>query len=141
MKIWELGSTQLPLTTAKSSSGETTDSDYAKILAEKLADARTDMEQLDEIRSQLDEIAQLQAELTGNASGSSQSREVSIIKRFKPDGSILFLTVQDGKVVQTFKKKPRLVAVADPSAPLTPSGQTAVKLEARPQLDLAGLLM
>ena len=131
MKIGELGSTQLPLATAKSSSQGTANSAYAKILAETIADARTDMEQLDELR----------AELTGQGAGTSQSKEVSIIKRFKPDGSILFLTVEDGKVVQTFKKKPRLVAVADPAAPLTPSGQTAIKFEIRPQLDLAGLLM
>ena len=142
MKIWELGSTQLPVVTAaRNSSVDTTTSEYAKILAETIADARTESEQLDEIRSALDEIAQMQAELTSASAGSSQSKEISIIKKFKPDGSILFLTVEDGKVVQTFKKKPRLVAVADPSAPPTPSGQTAVKFEIRPQLDLAGLLM
>ncbi len=141
MKIWELGSTQLPLTAPKSSSQSTANSAYAKILAEKIADARTEMEQMDAVRDQLDEIARLQAELTGNASGTSKSKEVSIIRRFKPDGSILFLTVQDGKIVQAVKKKPHLVAVADPSAPLTPSGQTAIKFEIRPQLDLAGLLM
>ena len=141
MKIWELGSTQLPLTAPKGSSQDAADSAYAKILAEKIADARTEMEQMDAVRDQLDEIARLQAELTGKSSGTSKSKEVSIIKRFKPDGSILFLTVQDGKIVQAVKKKPHLVAVADPSAPLTPSGQTAIKFEIRPQLDLAGLLM
>ncbi len=141
MKIWELGSTQLPLTTTKSSSEKTTDSEYAKILAETIAAARTESEQIDEAQAQLDEIARLQAELTSGSAGSSQSKEVSIIKRFKPDGSILFLTVEDGKIVQSFRKKPHMTVVADPSAPLTPSGQMAVKLEARPQLDLAGLLM
>ena len=141
MKIWEIGS-QLPLTTSKGSSDDSsTPSEYAKILAEKIADARTEMEQMDAVRDQLDEIARLQAELTGKSSGTSKSKEVSIIKRFKPDGSILFLTVQDGKTVSVIKKKPRLVAVSDPMAPPTPSGKIAVKLEARPEIDFAAFMM
>ena len=72
MKIWEIGS-QLPLTTSKSTSNDDTPSEYAKILAEKIADARTEMEQMDEIQAQLDEIAQLHEELTGRALNSSQS--------------------------------------------------------------------
>lgn len=140
MKIGELSSTQLPLTSVKSSSNDSATSDYAKILAEKIAGARTEMEQMDEIQAQLDEIAELHEELTGTALNSLQSKEKSIIKKFKPDGSILFLTVQGGKTVQVVKKKPHLVPVADPSAPLTPSGQTAVKLEARQQIDFAGLM-
>ena len=141
MKIWEIGS-QLPLTTSKGSSDDSsTPSEYAKILAEKIADARTEMEQMDEIQAQLDEIAELHKELTGKSLDSSPSKETSTIRKFKPDGSILFLTVQDGKTVQITKKKPHLVAVADPTAPLTPSGHTAVKLEQKPEIDFAGLLM
>lgn len=140
MKIWELSSTQLPQTNVRSSSNDSATSDYAKILAEKIAGARTEMEQMEELKAQLDEIAELHEELTGTALNSLQSKEKSVIKKFKPDGSILFLTVQGGKTVQVFKKKPHLAVVADPTAPLTPSGQVAVKLEARPQIDFAGLL-
>ncbi|MBQ9479419.1 MAG: hypothetical protein IJU71_07695 [Selenomonadaceae bacterium] len=141
MKIWEIGS-QLPLTTSKGSSDDSsTPSEYAKILAEKIADARTEMEQMDEIQARLDEIAELHEELTGRALGSSQSGEKSTIRKFKPDGSILFLTVQDGKTVSVIKKKPRLVAVSDPMAPPTPSGKIAIKLEARPEIDFAAFMM
>ena len=141
MKIWEISSTQLPLTTSRSSSNDSATSEYAKILAEKIADARTEMEQMDEIQAQLDEIAELHEALTGTRLDSLQSKEKSIIKKFKPDGSILFLTVQDGKTVQVVRKKPHLAAVADPTAPLTPSGHTAIKLEMRPEIDFAGTLM
>ena len=141
MKIWEISSAQPALPASETSSDDPANSEYAKILAEKIAGARTEMEHMDELRAQLDEIAELHEELTGNRSDSSPSKETSVIKKFRPDGSILFLTVQDGEIVQIQKKKPHLVAVADPSAPLTISGRVATKLEARPQLDLAALLM
>lgn len=141
MKIWELSSSQPPLMPSSMQSKEPASSEYAKILAEKIADARTEMEQTDEIQARLDEIAKLHEELTGKRLDSSPSKEKSIVKRFMPDGSILFLTVQDGKTVQTFKKKPRLAVVSDPSAPLTPSGRTATKLVTKSQLDPADLLM
>ncbi len=141
MKIGEISSAQLPLPTATNSSSVSADSEYAKILAEKIANARTEMEQMDELQDRLDEIADLHEELTGKRPDSSESKETSTIKRFMPDGSILFLTVQDGKTVQSFKKKPHLTVVADPSAPKTASGQVATKLVSKPQLDLADLLM
>ena len=141
MKIWEVGSAQLPMPASTGSSVNPVNSEYAKILAEKIADARNEMERMDEIQAQLDEIAELHEELTGNRPDSSESKETSVIKKFRPDGSILFLTVQGGEIVQIQKKKPHIVAVADPSAPLTASGHVATKFETRPQLDLAALLM
>ena len=113
MKIWEISSAQLPLTASKNTSGEPANSEYAKILAEKIADARNEMERMDELQAQLDEIADLHEELTGRRPDSSQSKETSTIKRFMPDGSILFLTVQDGKTVQAVKHKPHLFDVVD----------------------------
>ena len=120
-----------------------TKSEYEKILAEKIANARRTMELMNKVQSEIDFNNKLHEELTGKNPSNDDSNEetVKTIKRFMPDGSIMFVTLKDGEVVDMHKKKPHLVAVADPSAPKTPSGQTAVTLKVKPQLDLFSLLM
>ena len=152
MKLWQIISAQSSQNMLYSQSNEPNDftttakSDYAKILAEKIANARNDMEQMSAVQEQLDEIAELHEELTGRQldeesnSNSSSSEAVETIKKFMPDGSVLIMTVKGGEVVEQFKKKPHLVAVADPSAPPTPSGNVAVTMKVKPQLDLFNLI-
>ena len=117
-------------------------SDYAKILAEKLATARNDMEQMNKIQEELDLNRKLHEELNGTSqdgnSAVSSIESAETIKRIMPDGSIRFLKIQDGQIVEQFVKKPHLIAVADPTAPLTPSGKIAVTM--KPHEDLFSLL-
>ena len=126
----------------KSSTNNSVKSDYAKILAEKLATAKDDMERMNKIQEELDYNRKLHEELTGKIkdedSNASSSDSTETIKRIMPDGSIRFLKIQDGKIVEQFIKKPHLVAVADPTAPLTPSGNTAITM--KPHEDLFSLL-
>ena len=120
-------------------------SEYAKILAEKIASAIDTMKQMNVVQSQLDEINELHKELTGKSTSNDDSKDnggiesTRTIKRFMPDGSIMITTIKDGEIVEQHKKKPHLVAVADYSAPKTESGQTPLKMESH--LDLLSLLM
>ena len=148
MELWQITSAN-SLKNISSSSSTTRDksvnsvkSDYAKILAEKLATAKDVMEQMNKIQEQLDLNHKLHEELTGKdqdgntALSSLESTET--VKRIMPDGSIRFLKIQDGQIVEQFVKKPHLIAVADPTAPPTPSGNTAVTM--KPHEDLFSLL-
>ncbi len=65
--------------------------------------------------------------------------EITRVKRFKPDGSILVTTYEDGNIASQTKIKPHLVPVPDFSAPKTPEGNTPTKWE--PRLNLLDLLM
>jgi len=151
MKLWEITSTQNSLSSNANAqtrtSTSTAASEYAKILADKIANAKIEMEQMNEIQEALDEIQDLHEELTGHrtdekSSGGSSSEEATeTVKKFLPDGSILVMTVKDGEVVEQNKKKPHMVAVPDLSAPLTPSGNTAVTIKAKPQLDFFSLVL
>ena len=126
----------------KHSASDSVKSDYAKILAEKLATAKDDMEQMNRMQEELDLNRKLHEELTDKdqdgRSATSSIETTETIKRIMPDGSIRFLKIQDGEVVEQFVKKPHLVAVVDPMAPATPSGNDAIKLE--PKIDLFSLL-
>ena len=126
----------------KPSTKNSVKSDYAKILAEKLATAKNDMEQMNKIQEELDLNRKLHEELNGTSQDGnfavSSIESTETIKRIMPDGSIRFLKIQDGQIVEQFVKKPHLIAVADPTAPLTPSGNTAVTM--KPHEDLFSLL-
>ena len=128
-------------------------SDYAQILADKIANVETDMRKMNSVREQLDEIADLQEEITsqvkvdedsGNAnrqqSASTNTQTVETIKRFMPDGSILITTYEGGSIVEQIKQKPHTQVVADYSAPPNPDGSVATKTERTQRLDLAALL-
>lgn len=128
-------------------------SDYAQILADKIANVETDTRKMNAVREQLDEIADLQEEITGqvkvdedsgNANrqqgASSNTQTVETIKRFMPDGSILITTYEGGSIVEQIKQKPHTQVVADYSAPPNPDGSVATKTERTQRLDLAALL-
>ena len=129
-------------------------SEYSAILAEKLANVKADLEEMNTVREQLEEIRELHEELTGQikvdedsgnanreSSNANSAGASETIKRFMPDGSIMITTYRDGSVVQQVKQRPHLIPVPDYSAPPTASGETPVKMEARQSLDLLSLLM
>ena len=153
MELWQVTSTQNtqkinPISKSNQSSlnaNYKTQSDYSKILADKIANAKSDMEKMSEIQKQLDEIEDLQEELTGKShddkSDTNSRGATETIKRFMPDGSIMYMKIKGGEVIEQYQKKPHLVAVADPSAPQGVSGNEAVTIKMKPQLDLFSLIM
>lgn len=114
-------------------------SEYSKILAEKISSIKEDVEQMEATQEQLDEIDELQAELTGN--GGSQMVEVETIKRFMPDGSIMVTTYENGKITEQVRHKPNMIAVPDYTAPPKPDGSPATELKPYQNFDLEMLLM
>ncbi|MBR4384569.1 MAG: hypothetical protein IKP64_13555 [Selenomonadaceae bacterium] len=130
-------------------------SEYSQILASKIANVKTDIEKMNAVQEQLDEIADLQEEITGevkidedsgnanrnDSSGTASAKAVETIKRFMPDGSILITTYEGGTITEQIKQKPHLQIVADYSAPPNPDGSVATKVERTQSLDLAALLM
>jgi len=148
MELWQITSnsklqSEMQLSREKTSnSSNSIKSDYAKILAGKIASAREDMEQMSKIQEEIDENKKLQEELTGKIkeedSKNSSYESTETIKRFMPDGSIMFMKIKGGEVVEIFEKKPHLVAVPDPSAPQTASGNEKITMKAH--IDLFSLL-
>lgn len=127
---------------------------YSEILAEKISNIKADVQAMAETQSQLDDIAALQEELTGNVkvdedSGNANRSDASstpiqpleTVKRFMPDGSIMVTTYKGSKIVEQVKHKPHMVAVPDYTAPPKPDGNLNIKLEARQNYDLEMLLM
>ena len=158
MELWEV--TNSAAGTGKSSAqspykiplNRATTSLYSKILAEKISNVKADVQQMEEVREQLNEIRDLQEELTskakvdedsGNANRDYFSQMVCVekVKRFLPDGSILITTYEDGKITDQFKKKPHMVETLDYNAPPKADGSPDTKLEPSRNLDLEELLM
>ena len=150
MELWQITSENSSqgassISRDKSSSNSSVKSDYAKILAEKIANAKDDMEKMNKMQEELDYNRKLQEELTGknqddDSTVSSNEEVTETIKRIMPDGSIRFLKIQDGEIVEQFTKKPHMIVVPDPTAPPTESGNTAVTMKVKPTLDLFDLL-
>ena len=112
---------------------------YSKILAEKISNIDADVKQMQETQAQLDELEQLQQELTGG--GKSIIPCVETVKKFMPDGSIMVSTYTDGELTSRIRHKPHMTVVPDYTAPPKPDGTPATKLEATQNFDLALLLM
>ncbi len=100
-------------------------SDYAKILQQQI--------------SQLENDSTTQNQDVGSVEESNSISAVETIKRFKPDGTIMLTTYEDGKITEQIKIKPHLVPVPDYDAPLTPEGKIDVKYV--PHFNLMDLLM
>lgn len=158
MKVLEV--TNLATNSAKSASqssykaGSGIASEYSKILAEKISNVKADIQAMTEVQSRLDEIADLQEELTGNVkvdedSGNANRDEapsISIqptetVKRYRPDGSIMVTTYEGSRIVEQVKHKPHMIVVPDYTAPPKADGSTATKLEARQNFEMEMLLM
>lgn len=117
-------------------------SDYSKILAEKISNARADMKAMDAVQQELDFISDMHEELTGtvkidedsgNANRKANSaptmKQVETVKRFLPDGSILLTTYEDGHITERTKLKPHMIVAPDYSAPPKPDGSVATELK------------
>ena len=129
-------------------------SEYSKILAEKISNVKIDVQQMEAVQEQLNEIRDLQEELTGeikidedsgnaNRDSGSVSRnvEVETIKRFMPDGSIMVTTYENGKITEQVRHKPHMALVPDYSAPPKPDGSPEMELKPSQNFDLEMLLM
>ena len=144
MGIWEVKISPTEMSSDGSlykntSPGKTAASEYSKILNEKISNIKADIEQMEETQEQLDEISELQEELTGG--GSTNFTEVETIKRFMPDGSIMVTTYENGKITEQVRHKPHMAVVPDYSAPPKPDGSPATELKPYQNLDLEMLLM
>ncbi len=112
--------------------GNVTDSsDYAKILAEKIAEVDSKMnDKQNNSASQQDNAA---------TSGDNSMSNIETLRKIMPDGSIRIITYENGDIVEEQKIRTHLVMTPDYSAPPTPEGEPALKAEQR--LSLAALLM
>ena len=156
MGIWEVNTMSVTVsqTSYKNTSTNSVASEYSKILAEKMANVKKDVQEMEIVQEQLDEIREMHEELTGeikvdedsgnaNRDGGSMTKTVEIetIKRFMPDGSIMVTTYEDGKITEQVKHKPHMMVVPDYTAPPKPDGSVATKLKPYQNLDLEMLLM
>lgn len=156
MEIWKVTKLAAGTKAAQSSYRNKTSgtvSEYSKILAEKIANVKTDLREMEMVQEQLDEIRDLHEELTGevkrdedsgNANregGRANISNVERIKRFLPDGSIMVTTYEDGKITGQIKHKPHMTVVPDYTAPPKDDGTVATKLKPSQSFDLAMLLM
>ena len=107
-------------------------SDYAKILAEKISEVDSEFE---ETKNNLSN----QNQSSGSEENSASATET--IKRFMPDGSIMITTYDGSSITSQIKLRPHMVAVADYSAPPKESGEPEIKMVAKQNLDLLSLLM
>jgi len=160
MELWEVTNSAASVRKSSAQSSykipltKSTTSLYSKILAEKISNVKADVQKMEEVREQLNEIRDLQEDLTGKvkvdedsgnanreAGAFSQMVCVEKVKRYLPDGSILITTYEDGKITDQFRKKPHMVEVPDYSAPTKADGSPDTKLEPRRNLDLMELFM
>ena len=156
MGIWEIKITETEVKSDSLYKGKSSGvaSDYSTILAEKISNIKTDVQQMKSTQEKLDEIRDLQEEITGNvkidedsgnanrSSGTvTKTVEVETIKRFMPDGSIMVTTYENGKITKQVRHKPHMIAVPDYTAPPKPDGSAPTKLKPYQNLDLEMLLM
>ena len=157
MGIWEVNTMSVTVskTSYKTTSTNSVASEYSKILAEKMANVKKDVQEMEIIQEQLDEIREMHEELTGeikidedsgnanrdDGSGTTKMVEVETIKRFMPDGSIMVTTYEDGKITEQVRHKPHMMVVPDYTAPPKPDGSPATELKPYQNLDLEMLLM
>lgn len=157
MGIWEITTLTAGTgrNTAQSSYKNTSPivSEYSKILAEKIANIKTDVRQMETVREQLDKIRDLHEELTGDVkldedSGNANREDsatstitcVEKIKRFLPDGSVMITTYENGTITDRMKLKPHMTVVPDYTAPPQPDGSVATELKPTRSLELQMLL-
>ncbi|MBR4642535.1 MAG: hypothetical protein IKO74_07405 [Selenomonadaceae bacterium] len=138
----------------KANSSKSVASEYSKILAAKISNVKADVRAMEAIQEQLNEIRDLQEELTGEVkldedSGNAnrtdnavtKAVEIETVKRFMPDGSIMVTTYENGKVTEQVRHKPHMTVVPDYTAPPKPDGSPSTELKPYQNLDLEMLLM
>lgn len=146
MEIWEITNSTTSFGKSASQSSHKSKviaSEYSKILAEKISNIKEDVKAMAAIQDQLDEIRDLQEELTGtvkidedsgnanrdDGSNASKVQSTETVKRFLPDGSIMITTYKDGRISDRTKLKPHMIVVPDYTAPPEPDGTVATKLK------------
>ncbi len=113
-------------------------SEYSRILAEKIAEVDSEMN-----NTQNNSANQQNAASTSSGSaGSSDDKSTTAIetlRRIMPDGSLKIVTYEDGKIVSQLKIRPQLVMTPNYSLPPDPTGDLQLKPEQK--LSLAAMLM
>lgn len=111
---------------------------YAEILAGKMVSIKDDLERMEKEREDIEEIDTLRrdAEERGTLRPSAETPET--IRRVMGDGTILVTTTESGKIVEQYRKKPRLVPVSNAAAP--PDAPTSEKVKMEPAQNLLDLL-
>ena len=89
---------------------------------------REDIEDIDTLRRD--------AEERGTLRPAAETPET--IRRVMGDGTILVMTTENGKIVDQYRKKPRLVPVSNAAAP--PDAPTSEKVKMEPAQNLLDLL-
>ncbi len=107
---------------------------YAEILAGKIASIKDDLERMEKEREDIEEIDTLRrdAEKRGTLRPSAETPET--IRRVMGDGTILVTTTENGKIVEQYRKKPRLVPVPNAAAPPDAPTSEKVKMESAQNL-------
>ena len=146
MEIWEVTK---PAAGVKKSSAQPTYklpksvvSEYAKVLAEKMSNVKSDVREMEIVREQLNEISDMHTALTGEVkvnedSGNANREEgtsanmicVEKVKRYLPDGSVMITTYEDGQITDRVKMKPHMISVADYSVPPKADGSPETTLK------------
>lgn len=84
-----------------------------------------------------DELREKAQEKSEELSGIAKVPELETFRKHMPDGSIMLLTYENGKLVETEKRKPHLVAKADYSRPAkTENGEEKPQIKLVPRLNL-----
>ena len=111
---------------------------YAEILAGKLASVKDDLERMEKEREDIEDIDTLRrdAEERGTLRPTAETPET--IRRVMGDGTILVMTTENGKIVDQYRKKPRLVPVSNAAAP--PDAPTSEKVKMEPAQNLLDFL-
>ena len=111
---------------------------YAEILAGKLASVKDDLKRMEKEREDIEAIDTLRrdAEERGTLRPAAETPET--IRRVMGDGTILVMTTENGKIVDQYRKKPRLVPVSNAAAP--PNAPTSEKVKMEPAQNLLDFL-
>lgn len=91
---------------------------FAASLAQKIATLDDELRRLEKVREDVEDVDTLRRDAEDHGDIRAQDGEAAeTLSHMLGDGSVLVTTTKDGKVVSQFRKKPHLVAVADPAAP------------------------
>lgn len=114
--------------------------EYARILKRKMETLDEDLKRLERLRTEIREVDTLRRDAEARGTMRTRTALPETVMRLMGDGSILVTTTKAGRIVEQYRKKPRLVPVPDPAAPEDALPSQRVKWEPKLRLlDLLGL--
>lgn len=100
---------------------------YAQILAEKIASIEDDLKRMEKEREDIEEIDTLRRDAEKRGTFRLSEEVPETVKRVMGDGTILVTTTEGGRIVEQYRKKPRLVPVPNDAAPQDAPSSDKVK--------------